>query len=142
MRASEVASAMGIPLRSYEHLESGRGRITYERLVKFATVTNSDPVALLAAVPLKSARFPLRCADNKLMTILMISIAELEEELGDDIAFIEVATLISAFTRTTKDLIEHVQKRDLFAERWLEENGRKVQAEVSLPQPAWRRRTT
>lgn len=141
MRPSEVARALGMPLRSYEHFEAGRGRLTYERIAKFAEVTNSDPLAIIASVPLQSPDFALNCADNELMTIMMIAMAELNEELGEDIVYLEARTLISAFTRLGKDLVEHVRKRDIFAETWLEENASKVKGASPVSQLAWRRRT-
>jgi transcriptional regulator with XRE-family HTH domain len=140
MRSSEVARGLGMPLRSYEHFEAGRGKLTFERIVKFAQVTNSDPLAILAAVPLRDPAFAIHVADNKLMTILMIALAELHEELGEDIAYLEPRTLIGAFTRVRNDLIEHVRRRDLFAETWLEENASKVKGASAVPTAAWRRR--
>jgi transcriptional regulator with XRE-family HTH domain len=141
MRPSEVARALGMPLRSYEHFEAGRGRITYDRLVRFAEATNSDPVALLAAIPLQSPEFALRCADNKLMTILTIALSELNEDLGDDIMYIESGTLIGAFTRVAKELAEHVRKRDTFAEAWLQEKSPKVRGASAVTHLDWRRKT-
>jgi len=138
MRTSEIARELGMPLRTYEHLEAGRGRITYDRIVRFAEVTNSDPVAILLAVPLRSAEFAVRCADNKLATILTIALRELNEELGDDIEFLEAGTLIGGFTRVTKDLREHVANRDLFAENWLKENSSKVDGARHPPSRRWR----
>jgi transcriptional regulator with XRE-family HTH domain len=141
MRTSEVARALGMPLRSYEYFEAGRGKVTFERIVQFAEVTNSDPLAILAAVPLRDANFALHTADNKLMTILMIAVAELHGELGEDIAYLEPRTLIGAFTKVRKDLVEHVRSRDLFAETWLEENTPKVKGASPVPIATWRRRT-
>ncbi len=141
MRPSEVARALGMPLRSYEHFEAGRGRITFERIVKFAEVTNSDPLAIIATLPLQSPEFALNCADNKLMTILMIAMAELNEELGADIMYLEPRTLIGAFTRVRKDLVEHVSKRDLFAETWLEENASKIKGASPITSTNWRKRS-
>lgn len=141
MRPSEVARALGMPLRSYEHFEAGRGRLTYERIARFAEVTNSDPLAIIASVPLQSPQFALNCADNKLMTILMIAMAELNEELGEDIVYLEPRTLIGAFTKVRNDLVEHVRKRDLFAETWLQENASKVKGASPVGKLAWRRKT-
>lgn len=140
MRSSEVARALGMPLRSYEHFESGRGRFTFDRLVRFADATNSDPLAIIAVLALKSPEFALRCADNKLMTILMIAMSELNEELGDDIVFLEPGVLIGVFTRVVKDLTEHIAKRDLFAETWLKERSSKVQGARPLDDRRLRRR--
>jgi transcriptional regulator with XRE-family HTH domain len=135
MRASEVARLMDMPLRSYEHFEAGRGRITYERIARFCLATNSDPIALMSVVPMSSPNFALRCADNKLMTILMIAMSELQEELGDDMVYLEARTLIGAFTRVRKDLVEHVKKRDLFAEHWLNENAQKIEGAPAVVHP-------
>lgn len=140
MRPSEVARALGMPLRTYEHFEAGRGRITYDRLARFAHVTNSDPIALLASIPMESPEFALRCADNKLMTIMMIALAELNEELGEDMVYLESGTLIGAFTRVGKDLAEHVRKRDMFAEAWLQEKTSKVKGASPVTHVDWRRR--
>jgi transcriptional regulator with XRE-family HTH domain len=139
MRASEVARALGMPLRSYEHFEAGRGRITLDKIMRFGAATNSDPLAIITAVILKSPEFALRCADNKLMTILMIAISELNDELGNDIVFLEPGTLIGAFTRVTKDLNDHVAKRDLFAENWFKEKSVKIEGASSAP--VWTRST-
>jgi len=121
MRTSEVARAMDMPVRSYEHFESGQGRITYDRIMRFAEATNSDPVALLAVVPMGSAEFAERCADNKLMQIVLIALSELNDDLGADIVYLESGAIIGGMTRLCKDLAEHVRKRDTFAENWLEE---------------------
>lgn len=121
LRAVDVAREMNMPLRSYEYLESGKGRVSFERVTAFAQATDTDAWALLASVPLGSPDFALRCADNKLMTILMITMKELDDDLADDIVFLEPGTLIGAFTRIRNELAQHVRKRDQFAETWLSE---------------------
>lgn len=110
-----------MPLRSYEYLESGKGKVSFERIMRFARATDSDGWALLASAPLGSPDFALRCADNKLMTILMITMKELDDDLADDIVFLQPGTLIGAFTRIRNELAQHVRKRDQFAETWLSE---------------------
>lgn len=124
LRAREIAEQMSMPLRSYEHLESGKGRVSFERVMAFAQATDTDGWALLASAALGSPDFALRCADNKLMTILMITMKEMDEDLGDDIVFLEPGTLIGAFTRIRNELAQHVRKRDHFAETWLAEKTR------------------
>lgn len=122
MGTTEVARAMDMPVRSYEHLESGSGRVTYERIVAFAEATDSDPIAILTAAANGSSALAVHCADNKLMTIMMIAMTELETELGADIGYLEARTLVGGFTRLTKDLVRHVRERETFAEEWLK-NG-------------------
>ncbi|WP_373562954.1 helix-turn-helix domain-containing protein [Sphingomonas melonis] len=126
MRAAEVARAMGMAPRSYEHLEAGTGRITYERIVDFAEATDSDPIAILATLSFGSAEFALRCIDNKLMTIMMIALMELDADLGDDLTYLDAQTLVGGFTRLTRDLAQHVRKRETFAEEWLKQGSSRL----------------
>lgn len=135
MRASEVARAMNMQLRTYEHFEAGRGRITYERIVRFSKATDSDPIALLSAFPMGSPEFAMRCADNKFMAIMMMAMSELDEELGDDMVHLEPRTIIGGFTRVCKEFVDHVRKRDAFAEAWLNENSRWIECAPALVHP-------
>lgn len=121
MRVAEIARAMDMPVRSYEHFEAGRGRISYDRLTRFAEAVNCDAAGLMASVALLSPEFALRCADNKLMTILMITLRDLNEELGNDITYLETGKIIGGFTRVCKEFVQSVRARDTFAETWLAE---------------------
>lgn len=135
MRSTEVAHAMGMPIRTYEHFEAGTGRITYARLVAFALATDSDPVAILATVPLRSPNFALRCADNKLMTIMYAAIRELDDSLQNDIELLEARTIIGAMDKLTKGFEDHIGGRDLYAERWMAEKAAKVDGARLRPRP-------
>jgi transcriptional regulator with XRE-family HTH domain len=126
MKPSEVAKAMGLPLRTYEHFERGTGRMSYARIRRFALATDSDPIAIISTLPLGSAEFALNSIDNKLMTIAMGKLSDLHEELGPDVTFLGTSVLVSAFDKLCKDLIEHVRRRDQFAERWVEEKTAKL----------------
>jgi hypothetical protein len=128
MSASEVARMMGMPPRSYEHLEAGTGRITYERVVAFAKATDSDPIAILASLSTGSTDFAIRCADNKLMSIMMIAVMELNDDLGADLTYLDAQTLVGGFTRLTHDLAKHVRKRETFAEEWLRAGSERLSA--------------
>lgn len=137
MRSSEVARAMDIALRTYGHLEEGRASVTQEVLTKFAKVTNCDVFALMACVPLRDPLFALHCADNKIVGIMVMALAELHEKLGIDIALIDTKTVVGAVTRVCRELEDHIQKRDLFAERWVSEKSAKYNG---LPLASLRRR--
>lgn len=119
LSASEVARRMGMPARSYEHIEAGTGKLTYERIVAFAEATDSDPIALLATLSFGRSDFAIRCMDNKLMTIMMIAMMELDEDLGNDLTYLDAQTLVGGFTRLARDLAQHVRKRETYAEEWL-----------------------
>lgn len=112
--------------RSYEHLEAGTGRITYERIVDFAEATDSDPIAILATHSFGTPAFALRCIDNKLMTIMMIALIEMDADLGDDITYLDAQTLVGGFTRLTRELAQHVRKRETFAEEWLKQGAERL----------------
>lgn len=138
LRASEVARSMGMPSRTYEHMESGTGRITYGRIVDFAEATDSDPIAILASLTFGTPDFALRCIDNKLMTIMMIAIQELDADLGDDIEYLDAQTLVGGFTRLTRDLAQHVRRRETFAEQWLKSGATRLKPGAKDP-PAIRK---
>jgi len=133
MRASEVARAMGMPPRTYENLEEGYGRLTYERMVAFAEATDSDPIAIMAVQATGDPSFALRCADNKLMSIMMIAVMELNDDLGADMTYLDARTLVGGFTRLTRDLAQHVRKRETFAEEWLRSGEDRIRSTAGVP---------
>ena len=120
LRAAEVAEAMHMPLRTYEHFESGRGRVNLPYIHRFAQVTDSDPFAILASLSLGSSRFAWRCADNKLMMIMMMALQDYDELLGDRIAGQHPRTLIKAFTDAFRALAEHEAQRERIAAGWIQ----------------------
>jgi hypothetical protein len=120
-RTGDVADAMHMALRSYEHFEAGGGRVNLERIHRFAEVTDSDPHAVLAALALGSPEFARRAADNKLMTILMVALQEFDAAAGDAIAGLEARTIINVFTKAFEDLARHATRRDDAAQAWLED---------------------
>lgn len=126
MRAAEVAQGMAMALRSYEHFESGAGRINLERIHRFAEVTDSDPHAILAALALGSPEFALRCVDNKLATILVVVLQEFDEEVGTAIADLDARTIINTFTKALRDLAAQSVSRDAEADAWLAERKQRL----------------
>jgi transcriptional regulator with XRE-family HTH domain len=133
MKTAEVARSMGMALRSYEHFEAGGGKVNLERIHRFAEVTKSDPYAIIAALALGSPAFALRCADNKLMTILMVALHELDEDAGDAIADLDALPIINAFTKTMKDLAAQSVRRDDTANAWLQERLGRLIAPSDAP---------
>jgi transcriptional regulator with XRE-family HTH domain len=132
LRAADVARAMGMPLRTYERFEAGQDRIDLERVIKFAEATDSDPFAIIASVWLKSPEFAVQTAENKPMVVMMLALRNFHDDLGDDITFIEPRVFWGGFRRLFQDLTEHVRKRDLSAETWLDEQARRMGLDVSF----------
>jgi transcriptional regulator with XRE-family HTH domain len=127
MKPADVAEAMGIAKRTYEHFEAGKGAINLERIHRFAEATDSDPYAIIDCMALGSPEFAVRCADNKAMIALRVVTQEFDEEVGDAIMELDTRSIINAFTRTLKDLAMQAVRRDDAAKEWLEQRlGRLV----------------
>lgn len=142
LSARHVAAVMEMPLRSYEHLEAGRGRLTLSRMRAFSEATNCDLFALLLCGPLGSPDFAVRCANNKLATILVMGMEDLGAERGDRIAALKAATILAAFgeafqrlartavearseapskaTPLSLDPVENLTERQLECLRWVQ----------------------
>jgi transcriptional regulator with XRE-family HTH domain len=123
LRPGQVAQAMGMRPRSYEYFESGRGRLNLDRIHRFAEVLDVDPFAIVAALEIGSPRFALRCADNKLMTILIMALQDFDTQAGDDIARLDARSLIGEFTRALDELARRAREHDAFVETWMAEKG-------------------
>jgi len=121
LKTIDVARAMGMSLRSYEYFEAGGGKVNLERIHRFAEVAGADPYAILASMALGSPAFALRCADNKLMTILMVALQELDDQVGDAVADLDALLIINSFTKAMKELAALSAGRDGGADEWLQQ---------------------
>lgn len=126
MKSVDVADAMGMAPRSYEHFEAGGGRVNLARIHKFAEVTDSDYHSIIASLSLGSPAFALRTADNKLMTIFMVALQELDETVEDVLMELDGRTIINAFHKALQDLALQSVRRDSAARAWLEERLAKL----------------
>jgi hypothetical protein len=119
LRPPEVARRMAMPLRSYEHFEGGRGQLNVARIARFAEATDTDAFAILAAMALDSPQFAVRCADNKLMLILMLALQDFDAAAQDDIGRLDPRALMMAFRRLFADMRFEAGVRNDFREAWL-----------------------
>ena len=111
VRAADMATGLNMPTRSYEHFESGRGRLNVGRIHQAAGLLDADPFAILAALELGSPAFAVRCADSKLMIILMLLLKDLDARLQDKLLHLDAGTLIEAFTRLFEELVSIADTR-------------------------------
>jgi transcriptional regulator with XRE-family HTH domain len=118
LRPAEAARRMDMPLRSFEYFESGRGRLNVERIHAFAAALDADPLAILTALDIDSPAFAVRCADNKLMTILTGCLEDFDAAAKDDIAQLGPQVLIQAFTRLFAALAAEARARKTLVSRW------------------------
>lgn len=119
LRSAEAARAMGLPLRSYEHFEAGKGRLNLQRVHQFAQALDADAFAIVAAVYIGSPEFAARCADNKVMTIFMIALQEFDANGQDDISRLDARSLIMGFTRLFDGLVARARDEEAFVESWM-----------------------
>jgi len=120
LTAQQVADGIGIPLRTYEYFESGKGRVNLDYIRRFAAFTDSDPFALLVGLGMSRPDLVRRCSDNKLMLVFMITLGEFDLIMGDRIHTLDSATLIEAFTETFRKLEAESREREEAARSWLE----------------------
>ena len=115
----EVAARMALRPRTYEHFEAGKGPLYIDRVHDFARALSVDPHAILMALEIGSPEFAVRCADNKLCTILVMALEDFDEANGDAIAQLDAQTLRSSFERLFKDLGDLARARAAVADPWL-----------------------
>src|SRR5882724_4826929 len=85
LSTAQMAARMGMDRRNYANFEAGKGRLNMARVLKFAEITDSDPWAILAGVLMGSPRLAHGAADNKLVTVFLILLAEFEGQCGEAI---------------------------------------------------------
>lgn len=118
LRAADVARAMNMPLRTYQHFEAGQSPFDLGRIRKFAEVTDSDPHGIVAAVMLRIPDLAVRTMDNKLVSVVMTSTRRFDERVGDGISKLEVGRLIATFRRAFGDLETELSDREAQVRDW------------------------
>jgi transcriptional regulator with XRE-family HTH domain len=119
LRSSEAARAMGMPLRSYQHFESARGREDIPTIHAFAEAVNADGHAIMLALDMRSLEFALACLDNKLTSVMVLAVERFYRKAGREIARIDPRSVISAFERAFADLTAKLHEDDAYVERWM-----------------------
>ena len=119
LRSSEAARAMGMPLRSYQHFESARGREDVPTIHAFADAVNADGHAIMLALEMRSADFALACLDNKLTSVMVLAVERFYRKAGQEIARIDPRSVISAFEQAFATLTAKLREDDAYVERWM-----------------------
>lgn len=113
----DMADAMELQTRTYEHFESGQAQPNFERMHRFAHATDADPNGLITSLLIGSPEFAVRVADNKLMTALLIELQTFDQAAGDDLRRLDTLTIVSEFSTTFERLLEEVRRRSELATR-------------------------
>jgi transcriptional regulator with XRE-family HTH domain len=124
LSASEVARRLGLANSSYEDWEHGRTRLTFDHIIQFARVTDTDALAIAAALPFNDNTLAVHCADNKLMTIVATAVHNMHQHMGDDLARLPKEVVIASVEKICGDLIKHMDAQDRFGDAWLARNFR------------------
>jgi hypothetical protein len=83
-------------------------------------------VAITLGLLFGSRETAMRAVDNKASTILWIALQEFEGDVGDQMAVIPGAHFLESLRQAFGRLREYLQKRDTSAERWLEDEIRRL----------------
>lgn len=121
LKAAQVAERMGMPLRSYELFEAGGGRLSPQRIQKFAQATDSDPFALMLSIIFGHADFAIICADTKLALISVMHLHSFFDERGPDLAYLEPTKIILGLRRLFADLGSGLDDEQAFMQRWFDD---------------------
>ncbi|WP_421937328.1 XRE family transcriptional regulator [Phenylobacterium sp.] len=109
---------MDMSLRAFENFENGKGRLNVERIHQFATLLGADPHAILAAFEIRSPEFALRCANNKLMSILLLALEDFDAKAQDTIVGLDPLALMKAFRAFFDQLVEQAREQDGVVAQW------------------------
>ncbi|MGF7151623.1 transcriptional regulator with XRE-family HTH domain [Sphingomonas zeicaulis] len=123
LSAADVATRMGMPLRTYEQFESGTKRVSFDRIKLFAEVTNADPYGIIYGVMFRSVDFGVASSETKMAAIMMMVLGEFVAERQDQLAYLEPTAIITAFQHAVDDLGRRLDDHESYLERWLD--GRK-----------------
>jgi len=124
---AQMAALMEMDRRNYANFEAGKGRLNLERVLRFAEVTDSDPWAILAGVLMGSPRLARGAADNKLVTVFLILLAEFEGQSGEAIRTLDTAEAVSAFREAFRTLEASLTaRRERLPSDWLRQGAAKI----------------
>ena len=133
LSTQEMAAALNMPLRTYEHFEAGHGRLNLDYMHRFSQAADCDVYGLLSAIAIGSPDFAVRTADNKFMTAFTILLQAYDRRMGDRTRDLDARSLIAAFEAMFEALIDVCGRRAEEAEAFLEEGQEDLHARRPKP---------
>jgi len=134
LSSAELAALMQMDRRNYANFEAGKGRLNVARILKFAEVTDSDPWAILAGALMGAPRLARGAADNKMVTLFVILLAEFEGQFGDAIRTLDTSEAVSAFREAFRALEASLtSKRERLPADWLRHGSVKIGLDAGSP---------
>lgn len=132
----DLAKALGLSLRGYQHFEAGGGQVNIEHVMRFARAIDCDPIGVLAAVQIGKPEFAAWVAQNKAMIAFMITLQEFAEDTGEAMARLETTTWVSAYREMFKDLAEKAQTAERQNAAWMSQEAARVGLATTRPPAA------
>lgn len=118
----DLAKALGLSLRGYQHFEAGGGQLNVEHVMAFSRAIDCDPIGVLTAVQIGKPEFAAWVAQNKAMIAFMITLQEFAEDTGEDMARLETTTWVSAYREMFLELAKKARASQVENDAWLAEN--------------------
>lgn len=134
----DLAQALGLSLRGYQHFEAGGGQLNFDHVLRFSRRIDCDPIGVLAAVQIGKPEYAAYVARNKAMMAYMIALQEFVEDTGEAITRLETTTWVSAYREMFKGLAKEALAAQAQSDSWFRENAARLgladtQAQTSTP---------
>jgi transcriptional regulator with XRE-family HTH domain len=130
-RSLDVATAMGMPHRTYQAIEAGVGQAEIGDLEAFARATGADTFGVIAAILCGAPEVAEQTGENKLMLIASLELADLLKALGPTVASVKPHQVLKAVSKLKRLLQREVYFIDQ-SEDWLERRSRRSALELEV----------
>ncbi len=120
MTGAEIASAMGVSLRTFQDFEAGRREFDFNKVRLFAKATRSDAVAILLAIHFSWPELAVLLMANKMATAFFIVMRDLYTEVGPRLSRVPAGLLVSGFRFIRDEVLKLFARQDASAEDYIE----------------------
>ena len=132
-RSEDLAAALGLSLRGYQHFQSGGGQLNIEHVLNFGSAIDCDPFGVLAGVQIGIPEFAAYTARNKAMLAFVIELQAFVEETGAAIDLLETSTFISAYRNMFRELNGEAMAAQRRSQAWHAGNAERLGLPARTP---------
>jgi transcriptional regulator with XRE-family HTH domain len=136
---SQIASQLGLALRTYERWETGDAPVTIASIVRFAIVVDCDPVALILSVFMRNPDFAVDAADNKLALMVTMILGDLHDLAGGGLQHLGKSEILRHLHTVLEALGKSAHQMSGNADQWMH-NRLTIWAQRDLDMPQTRKR--
>jgi len=122
----DLAKALGLSLRGYQHFEAGGGQLNVDHVMRFSAKIDCDPIGVLSAVQIGKPEFAAWVAQNKAMIAFMMTLQEFAEDTGEAMARLETTTWVSAYQEMFKGLSDKALAAKAHNDAWMAQNATRL----------------